>query len=201
VPYQNIIDKSLIDNMLRGCFLPFSSKALLYPLERDLTVWQYAKLRMRESKFAVPALVVGSIACMAKLEEARSSDDFAFLESYIEKPLPREPVQQESLSKAIFVYLLFSLSTLPPPQLLRWLALLGKVLRKSSEWMDLWGDAPFRLVNSLLATDSHHSHMLQELTTLQALLAMRVNVSDSFGEFHIPEEFTSLFAMSESIDR
>jgi hypothetical protein len=201
VPYRNIIDKPLIDNMLRGGFLPFSSKALLYPLERNLTVWQYVKLRMKESKSVSPALVVACMACMAKLEEARSADDFVFLEGYIEKPLPRSAEQQESLSKAVFVYLLFALSTLPPTQLLRWLALLGKILRKVSEWMDLWGDGPFRLVNSLLATDSHSSHMLLELNTLQALLAMRVNVPDSFGEFHIPEEFTRLFVMSEGIDR
>jgi hypothetical protein len=197
VPYQNIIDKALIDNMLRGAFLPFSSKALLYPLESNLTVWQYLKFHLGENKFVVPALVVACMACMAKLEECRTPDDFMFLEEYIGKPLPREVVQRENLSKAVFAYLLFSLSILPPTQLLRWLALLGKILRKASEWMDLWGDDPFRVTNSLLTTDSHRSNVLQELTTLQALLAMRVNVSDSFGEFHIPEEFTSLFAMSE----
>jgi hypothetical protein len=68
-------------------------------------------------------------------------------------------------------------------------------------WMNLWGDEPFRVVNSLVAMDNRNSHVLQELATLQALLAMRVNVSDNFGEFHIPEELTTLFAMNDSMDR
>jgi hypothetical protein len=199
-PYQNIIDKALIDHMLQGHYLPFSSKALRYSLGENLTVWQHVKLRIRESKTVVPALAVGYMACMVKLEEARTPDDFSLLESYIEKPIPREIVQRESLSKSIFVYLLFALSSLPSIQILRWLALISKFLRKAGEWMNLLGDEPFKVVNSL-AADSRGSHMLQELVTLQALLAMRVNVTDSFGEFHIPEEFTTLFAMNDSMDR
>jgi hypothetical protein len=199
--YQNIIDRALVDSMLRGHYLPFSSKALRYSLGEKLTVWQHIKLRMKESKIAVPALAIAYMVCMSKLEECRAPDDFALLEAYIEKAIPREVAQRENLSKAIFVYLLFSLSSLPPVQILRWLALLGRFLRKMGAWMDLLGDEPFRVVNSLIATDNRNSHVLQELSTLQALLAMRVNVSDSFGEFHIPEEFTALFAMNDSMDR
>jgi hypothetical protein len=200
-PYRNIIDKTLIDSMLRGYYLPFSSKALRYSWDGNLTAWQYIKLRMQESKIAVPALAVGYMACMAKLEEARTPDDFALLESYIEKPLSRENVQSESLSKSLFVYLLFALSSLPSVQILRWLGLLGRFLRKVGAWTNLVGGEPFRVVNSLVATDKRGSHVSQELTTLQALLAMRVNISDNFGEFLIPEEFTTLFAMNDSMDR
>jgi hypothetical protein len=108
---------------------------------------------------------------------------------------------RENLSKSVFVYLLFSLAMLPAPQILRWLALLNKLLRKMPAWMDVLGEAPFKVVNSMLSTNGRASHMFQELTTLQALLAMRVNVTDSFGEFRIPEEFTSLFAMNDNINR
>jgi hypothetical protein len=201
VPYENIVDRSLIDSMLRGHFLPFSSKALECSLENGLTVWQYIRIRLKDSKVVVPALVVACLACMAKREECRTSEDFAFIEASIDKPLPRELQTRETLSKAVFVYLLFSLSTLPPAQILRWLMLLGKLVRRVGGWMDVLGDTPFRVTNSLLATDTRGSHMLQELSTIQALLAMRVNVSDSFGEFRIPEELSSLFAMRDSIDR
>jgi hypothetical protein len=200
-PYRNIIDGALIDSMLRGCYLPFSSKALRYPLSEKLTVWQHIKLRMKESKIAVPALAVAYMACMAKLEEARTPDDFALLESYIEKPIPRDSVQAENLSKSIFAYLLFALSPLPSVQILRWLALLGRFLRKAGAWADLVGEEPFKVINSLVATDRRGSHVRQELAMLQALLAMRVNISDNFGEFLIPEEFTTLFAMNDSMDR
>ena len=46
--YKNIIDEPLIDNMVRGRFLPFSSNALLYPLGENLTVWQHIKLCMHK---------------------------------------------------------------------------------------------------------------------------------------------------------
>jgi hypothetical protein len=201
VPYQNIIDGALVDSMLQGRYLPFSSKALRYPLGENLTVWQHIKLRMRDSKIAVPTLAVAYMACMVKLEDVRTPDDFALLESYIEKPIPREIAQRESLSKSIFVYLLFSLSSLPSIQILHWLALIGNFLRKAGEWMNLLGEEPFKVVNSLVATDNRGSHMVQELALLQALLAMRVNVSDNFGEFHIPEELTALFGMDDGIDK
>jgi hypothetical protein len=200
-PYQNIIDGALVDSMLQGHYLPSSSKALRYPLGGNSTVWQRIKLRMRESKTAFPSLAVAYMACMVKLEDVRTPDDFALLESYIEKPIPREIAQRENLSKSIFVYLLFSLSSLPSIQILRWLALIGNFLRKAGEWTNLLGEEPFKVVNTLVATDNRSSHMLQELALLQALLAMRVNVSDSFGEFHIPEELTALFAMDDGIDR
>jgi hypothetical protein len=201
VPYSNIIDKPLIDNMLRGYYLPFSSKALEYSLDRNLTVWQYIKLRLQDSPVVIPTLVVACMACMAKMEQCRTAADFAFIEAYIEKPLPRELSLQGTLSKAVFVYLLFSLSNLPGGQILRWLMLIGKLQRKVGAWMDVMGSVPFRVVNSLLATDTRDSQMLQEISTLQALLAMRVNVSDTFGEFRVPDEFSSLFAMRDNIDQ
>ena len=203
--YKNIIDKQLINSMLRGRFLPFSSKALLYPLEENLTVWRHIRFHLQENLTAAPELAVACMACMAKLEECRTLEDFAFLESYIEKPLPRDPTPRENFSKAIFVYLLFSLSALPSAQLLRWLILIGKLLQKVTLWTNALGEEPFRVVNSILSPDGRSAegrdtHLLQELATLQALLAMRVNVSDNFGEFHIPEEFTGLLAMRDGVE-
>lgn len=200
VRYTNIIDRPLIDSMLRECYLPFTSKALAWPLDEKQTVWQYIRKRLSEDRSVVPSMVIALMACMAKLEACRTAEDFVFLESYIEKPLPRELVPKETLSKAVFVYVLFSLSSLPGPQLLRWLVLLDRLIRKATAWMDVLGEAPFRVVNSLIASDSRGSHLLQELATMQGLLAMRVNVSDSFGEFRIPEELSDLLAMSENID-
>ena len=200
-PYQNIIDKLLIDSMLRGHYLPFSSKALRYPLGENLTTWQYIKLRIKEDKTVFPALALAYMACMAKLQEGQTSEDFAILESYIEKPVSRETMQREKLSKSIFVYLLFTLSSLPSVRILRWLALLSHFLRKLETWMNLLGDESLKVANSLVTTDNRGSNVLQELATLQALLTMRVNVSDNFGEFQVPEEFTALFAMDDSMDR
>jgi hypothetical protein len=134
------------------------------------------------------------------MEECRSPEDFAFLESYAAKPTPRELIPREILSKAVFVYLLFSLSTLPAPQILRWLALLDKLLHRISVWMEALGEVPFRVANFIIAGDKRGSQVLQELTTIQALLAMRVNVSDSFGEFRIPEELSNMLAISEGIE-
>ena len=201
VPYTNIVDKALIDSMLRGQYLPFSSKALNYKLEENLTVWKYIKLRLSESSIVVPALVIALMACMAKLEECRKPEDFTFIESYILKPLSRDLSPRDPLSKAVFVYLLFSLSTLPAPQILRWLILLDKLMRKLSVWMDTLGEAPFRVINSLIATDKRGSYVQQEIATLQALLSMRVNVSDNFGEFSIPEELSGLLSVRDSIDK
>lgn len=129
---------------------------------------------------------------MAKLEDCRKPEDLAFLEAYAEKPLPREPETREKFSKAVFVHLLFSLSPLPAGQILRWLMLLGKLLRQVSQWMDFWGEEPFQVVNSLFKTSARPSHILHELATLQALLAMRVNVAENFGEFQIPDDLPGL---------
>ncbi|MDR3264960.1 MAG: hypothetical protein LBT15_03015 [Synergistaceae bacterium] len=200
VPYTNVIDRSLVDSMLREQYLPFTSRALSYPLNGSQTVWQYIRLRLDASRSVVPALVIALMACMAKLEECRTPEDFAFLESYIAKPIPRELNPKETLSKAVFVYLLFSLSILPAPQILRWLVLLDRLLRRLLVWMDSLGELPFRVVNSLISADKRGSHMLQELATMQALLAMRVNVSDSFGEFRIPDELSGMLAMNENIE-
>lgn len=200
VPYPNIVDRALVDSMLREHYLPFSSRALAFPLDETQTVWQHIRKRLSESKNVIPALVIALMACMAKLEACRTPEDFAFVESYIEKPLPRELMSREALSKAVFVYLLFSLSSLPGPQILRWLVLLDRLIRKVTVWMDVVGETPFRVVNSLIASDSRGSHLLQELATMQGLLAMRINVTDNFGEFRIPEELTNLLAMNESID-
>lgn len=192
-PYKNIIDKSLINSMLRGHFLPFSSKALNYQLQDNLTVWQYIKMCMKDHVTVVPALVIAFIACMAKMENCRTQEDFAFIESYIDKPLPRELTPRGALSKAVFVYLLFSIAAFPPAQLLRWLVLIGKLVRKLMTWHDAVGEVPFRVDNSLLGPNKRSSSALQEMATLQSFLAMRVNISDGFGEFRIPEELSNLF--------
>lgn len=200
VPYQNILDREFVDSMLRAHYLPFSSRALNYLLDNKETVWQYIKRRLGAGKTVVPALMIALMACMAKLEECRTAEDFAFIENYIEKALPHELSSSESLSKAIFVYMLFSLSMQPVAKILRWLVLLDKVIRKVAIWMDVLGEVPFRVVNSLIASDKKGSHVLHELLTMQALLAMRVNVSDSFGEFRIPEELASLLSMQQGIN-
>jgi hypothetical protein len=193
-PYKNVIDKVMISSMLRGHFLPFSSKALAYPLSDKMTVWRYVKQCMNEQQVVAPALIIAFIACMAKVEGCRTPDDFAFIESYMDKPLPRELAPRETMSKAVFVYLLFSLAALPPAQILRWLVLLGKLLRKAAVWMEVLGEFPFKVTNSLLASSKRGSNVLQELVALQSLLAMRVNISDGFGEFRIPDELADLFA-------
>ena len=193
-PYKNIIDKPLINSMLRGHFLPFSSKALNYQLQDKLTVWQYVKASMKSHSAVAPALVIAFVACMAKMENCRTPNDFTLIESYIEKPLPRELTQRETLSKAVFVYLLFSIAAFPPAQILRWLVLIGKLVRKFTAWHDVMGETPFRVANSLLGSSKRTGNALYELATLQSLLAMRVNISDGFGEFRIPDELADLFA-------
>jgi hypothetical protein len=186
VPYENIIDRSLLDSMLKEQFLPFTSISLSYRLEDRQTVWQYVKSRMNEAKIVSPALAVAFMACMTKLEKCRQPEDFALFESYLEKELPREIAPRSNLTKNIFVYMLFSLGSLPPAQLLRWLALIGKFTRKLAFWMDALGELPFKVVNPLLP-DRHSSHILQELLSIQTLLTIRVNVTPDFGEFDIPE--------------
>jgi hypothetical protein len=199
-PYTNFIDRAFIDSMLQEQYLPFTSRALNYPLGSGQTVWQYIRGRLSASGVVSPALVIALMACMAKMEECRSAEDFAFFESYIAKPTPREITPRETLSKAVFVYLLFSLSMLPAPQILRWLVLLDRLLRRLLVWMDTLGELPFRVANFMVTVDKRGSHVLQELTTMQALLAMRVNVSDSFGEFRIPDELFDMLTMSETIE-
>jgi len=193
-PYKNIIDKALISSMLQGQYLPFSSKALFYKLQENQTVWQHIKICMKDHKTVAPALIIAFMACMAKMEDFRTPIDFSFIESYLEKPLPRELMPREALSKSVFVYLLFSIATFPPAQILRWLVLIGKLLRKFAIWQDVVGDVPFRVANSLLASNKRAGSALQELAMLQSLLAMRVNISDGFGEFRIPDELGDLFA-------
>jgi hypothetical protein len=186
VPYQNIIDKSLLDSMLKEQFLPFTSVALNYRLEDSQTVWQYVKSRINWARTVSPALAVAFMACMAKLENCRQPEDFAFLESYLEKELPRDAAPRSNLTKNIFVYMLFSLGSLPSAQLLRWLALIGKFTRKLALWMDVLGELPFKVVNPQLP-DRHSSHVLQELLSIQTILTTRVNVTPDFGEFDIPD--------------
>jgi len=197
-PYKNIIDKNLINSMLRGQFLPFTSKALLYQLQEDQTVWQYVKMCMNSQKTAAPALAIAFIACMAKVESCRTPEDFTFIESYIEKPLPRELAPPEMLSKAVFVYLLFSLAALPSMQILRWLVLIEKLSRKFTAWQDAIGDIPFRVGNPFLGTNRPAGNALHELAMLQSLLALRVNISEGFGEFRIPDELADLFGESDT---
>jgi hypothetical protein len=185
-PYENVLDIALLDGMLREQFLPFTSRALAYPLEDGQTVWQYLKLRMKEHRTVSPTLTVACMACMAKSPDCRKLSDFAFLESYVEKQIPRDYSPRAAISKSVFVYVLFSLSKLPTPQVLRWLLLFDRLVRKFALWMEILGETPFRVSNSLLSSDKRGSNVLQELTMIQTLLAMRVNVTDSFGEFDIP---------------
>jgi hypothetical protein len=185
-PYENIIDRSLLDSMLKEQFLPFTSAALNHRLENEQTVWQYVKSRMSEAKTVSPALAVAFMACMTKLKDCRKPEDFVFLESYLEKDLPREFAPRNSFTKNVFVYMLFSLSNLPSPELLRWLALLGSFTRKLAFWMDILGELPFRVAASQ-TSERHSSHILQELLSMQALLTIRVSVTPDFGEFDIPE--------------
>lgn len=194
VPYENIVDQALVDAMLEQQCCPFSSKALSFPLEGGRTVWQHIRFRMRSAPTVVPALLLAYMACMAKLDECRTSTDFNCVETYLDKPLPREIVPRGVFSKAMFVYMLFSLSMLPTSKLLRWLVLIDKVIHRTALWMDILGEEPFRVTNSLLPSDRKGSHVLNELTSMQALLVMRVNVTDSFGEFRIPDELTTLLA-------
>ena len=54
--------------------------------------------------------------------------------------------------------------------------------------MDILGEEAFQVVNAAFPAARNSSHVLQELSSIQSLLSMRVNVTDSFGEFQIPEE-------------
>ena len=191
VAYRNIVDKRLVDAMFDAQFLPCSSEALSFPLEGGISVWQHLRSRMNEAAAIAPPLFVAYLACMAKGETFCTQADFACMESYVEKPLPREFQPVAMMSKSVFVHMLFSLANLPAPQLLRWLLLLGKVVRRVALWMDVLGEEPFRVVNAALPSDRKGSHVLHELSVIQSLLSMRVNVTDSFGEFRIPEELAA----------
>jgi hypothetical protein len=70
---------------------------------------------------------------------------------------------------------------------LRWVALLGNVARKVSLWINSYGDEPFRMTGAR-STNKHVANVLQELTSMQALLVMRIKVTDNFGEFKINGE-------------
>jgi hypothetical protein len=192
VPYENILDSALLDGMLREQFLPFTSTALIYPLDDNRTVWEHLKSRMEEHKIVSPTLAVACMACMTKSPECRKIKDFAFLESYVEKPISRDYAPRAAVSKSVFVYMLFSLSNLPAPQILRWLLLFDRVARKLAIWMETLGESFFRVSNSMLSSDKRGSNLLQELTAIRTLLAMRVNITDTFGEFDIPDEFSAL---------
>ena len=140
------------------------------------------------------------LACMAKGGAFCAPADFTALEAYLEKPLPREFELPTAFSKSVFVHMLFSLSNLPSPQLLRWLLLLGRAIRRVALWMDILGEESFQVVNAALPSDRRGSHLLQELSVIQSLLSMRVNVPDSFGEFRIPEELSGLILPELSPD-
>ena len=66
--------------------------------------------------------------------------------------------------------------------------MLGRAVRRVALWMDILGEEAFQVVNAAFPTARKSSHVLQELSLIQSLLSMRVNVTDSFGEFQIPEE-------------
>lgn len=188
VAYRNIVDKRLIDVMFEGQFFPSSTGALLFRLEEGVSVWQYLRFRMNDSPTVSPAHFVSYLACMAKGEAFSAPVDFSCIESYIEKPLPRDVPSRGIISKSVFIHMLFSLAVLPSPQILRWLLLLGKAVRRVALWMDILGEESFQVVNAAFPSDRRGSHVLQELSMIQSLLSMRVNVTDSFGEFRIPEE-------------
>ena len=188
VPYKNIIDKPLLDSMFRNQCLPFSPGALNFQVENGVTAWQYLRMKMKEEAHVTPALLVAWLACMSRADAFRGAADFACVEEYIGKPLPHEVQPVGTISKALFVYMLFSLGSLPPAGLLRWLLLLGRVIRHVALWMDILGEEPFRVTSASRPSENHRgeTHVLQELSILQSLLSLRVNVPDSFGEFSIP---------------
>ena len=188
VPYRNIIDKKLVDAMFDGQFFPSSSEALSFRLEDGISVWSYLRFRMGDALSVSPAHFVAYLACMVRGEAFSTPADFSCIESYLEKPLPREVLPRGNISKSVFVHMLFSLASLPPPRLLRWLLLLGRAVRRVALWMDILGEEAFQVVNAAFPAARKISHVLQELSLIQSLLSMRVNVTDSFGEFQIPEE-------------
>ena len=200
VPYRNIVDRQLIDAMFEGQFFPSTSDALRFRLDEGLSVWGYLRFRMGDSLTVSPSHFVAYLACMAKGGAFCAPADFTALEAYLEKPLPREFELPTAFSKSVFVHMLFSLSNLPPPQLLRWLLLLGRAIRRVALWMDILGEDSFQVVNAALPSDRRGSHLLQELSVIQSLLSMRVNVPDSFGEFRIPEELSGLILPELSPD-
>ena len=70
-------------------------------------------------------------------------------------------------------------------------SLLGRSIYRVALWMDLLGEEAFQVVNAAFPVPRKSSHVLQELSLMQSLLSMRVNVTDSFGEFRIPEGLRS----------
>ncbi|GHS95889.1 hypothetical protein AGMMS50276_13190 [Synergistales bacterium] len=197
VPYDNILDKPLLDSMMKKHFLPFTSTALSYYMpDSFVTVWQYIKSSLKASLFVSPSLVFACMACMAKMEECRKPDDFAFLEAYMEKPLPREYNPKGRLSKDMFAYMLFATLKLQPTQILRWVALLGNVARKVGLWINSIGGESFG-VYSAKGTDKPSSNAVQELVSMQGLLVMRIKVTDNFGEFKISGSDLSGFGGGE----
>jgi len=191
VPYRNIIDRKLIDAMFDKHFFPSPSEALSFRLEEGMPVWSYLRFRMGDAISVSPAHFVAYMACMARGEAFSAPADFSCIESYLEKPLPREILPRGGISKSLFIYMIFSLANLPPPRLLRWLLLLGRAIRRVALWMDILGEEAFQVVNAAFPVARKSSHVLQELSLMQSLLSMRVNVTDSFGEFRIPEELRS----------
>lgn len=189
VHYRNIVDEKLVDAMFRNQYLPFSSKALACEIDSGLTVWHYIRTKMKNAREASPALLTAYLACMSKKLAFQTPSDFACVEEYLEKPLPRDLSAQGVISKSLFVHMLFSLGGLSQMELLRWLLLLGKVNRRIAFWMDFFGEEPFRVTNSSRLMDNRRgdTHVLQELSAVQSLLSLRVGVSDNFGEFPIPE--------------
>ena len=189
VHYENVIDREMVDAMFRNRYLPFSSKALVFPIETGLTVWHYLRTKMKNAEDAHPSLLAAWLACMCKSQVFQTSADFACVEAYLEKQLPRDVSSSGVISKSLFIHMLFSLGALPSSDLLRWLMLLGKVIQRVAFWMDIYGEAPFKVTNSTRLADNRRgdTHMLQELGVLQSLLSMRVGVPDNFGEFLIPE--------------
>ena len=112
-----------------------------------------------------------------------TSDSTPLIDGLLTKVADNDPV---------FVHMFFSLANLPSPRLLRWLLLLGRAIRRVALWMDILGEEAFQVVNAAFPVPRKSSHVLQELSLMQSLLSMRVNVTDSFGEFRIPEELRSL---------
>ena len=186
--YRNVIDQPLIDAMLANQYLPFSSRALAYNIGTGLTVWHYIRIRMQDAPTVSPTLLTAYLACMSKGRALQTEQDFACVEACLDKPLPNELSAPGVISRSLFIYMLFALGALPRGELLRWLFLLGRVIQRVAIWMDLFGEAPFRVTNASRPTEAHRdgAHLLHELSTLQSLLTLRVGVPDDFGEFSAP---------------
>lgn len=191
--YKGVIDTDTVDAMFRKQFLPFSPDALKYEMDGGTTVWSYIRSKMNEAPNISAPLLAAYLACMSRGPEFQSTADFMCVENYVEKQLPRDMISHGVISKSMFVFMLFSLASLPTESLLRWLIMLGRIVRRLALWMDIYGDEPFRVTTHTYADATvdrsnmgGNSNLLQELSSMQTLLSMRVSIPNGFGEFRLP---------------